>query len=55
MQAKKGQWVNWEGPEEKKKIKWSIEASRIRFMIGATYNVLPSPQNLHQWFGGDET
>ena len=50
-QAKQGQWVNWEGVE-KKNIKWrdlwSMEASRIRFMIGATYDVLPSPQNLNQ-------
>ena len=55
-QAKQGQWVNWEGLE-KKKIKWrdllSMEASRIRFTIGAMYDVLPSPQNLNQWFGED--
>ena len=42
--------MNWEGVE-KKKIKfrdlWSMEASKIRFMIGATYDVLPSPQNLN--------
>jgi hypothetical protein len=57
-QAKQGQWVNWEGVE-KKKIKWrdlwSMEASRIRFMIGATYDLLPSPENLNQWYGEDET
>ena len=45
-QAKQGQWVNWEGVE-KKKIKWrdlwSMEASRIRFMIGGTYDVLHLP------------
>ena len=55
-QAKQGQWVNWESVE-KRKLKWrelwSMEASRIRFIIGATYDVLPSPQNLNQWLGED--
>ena len=58
-QAKQGQWVNWEGVEKKKNVKWrdlwSMEASRIRIMIGATHDVLPSPQNINQWFGEDET
>ena len=45
-QAKQGQWVNWEGVEKKIRWRdlWSMEASRIRFMLGATYDVLPSPR-----------
>ncbi len=48
-QAKQEQWLNWEGVEKKKlswKELWSMEESRIRFLIGATYDVLPTPQNL---------
>lgn len=30
---------------------WEMETSRISFLIPATYNVLPTPQNLHQWLG----
>ena len=55
-QAKQGQWVNWESVEKRRlkwKDLWSMEASRIRFLIGATYDVLPSPQNLSQWLGED--
>ncbi|KAK0145573.1 hypothetical protein N1851_015527 [Merluccius polli] len=56
-QARQGQWVNWEGVEKKQirwKDLWGMEAGRIRFMLGATYDVLPSPKNLSQWFGEDE-
>ena len=48
-QAKQGQWLNWEGVEKKKlswKELWSMEERNIRFLIGATYDVLPTPQNL---------
>ena len=55
-QAKQGQWVNWEGVDKKKlswKELWSMEESSIRFLIGATYDVLPTPQNLKLWVNGD--
>ena len=48
-QAKQGQWWNWEGVEKKKlswKELWSMEERSIRFLMGATYDVLPTPQNL---------
>ena len=48
-QAKQGRWLNWEGVEEKKlswKELWSMEERSIRFLIGATYDVLPTPHNL---------
>ena len=54
-QAKQGQWLNWEGVEKKKlswKELWSMEERSIRCLIGATYDVLPTPQNL-KWINGD--
>lgn len=55
-QAKQGQWMNWESVEKRKiswRDLWSMEEGRIKFLIGATYDVLPSPQNLKQWVDGD--
>jgi len=55
-QAKQGQWLNWEGVEKKKLIwkeLWSMEKRSIRFFIGATYDVLPTPQNLKLWVNGE--
>ncbi|KAJ8392684.1 hypothetical protein AAFF_G00073580 [Aldrovandia affinis] len=56
--AKQGQWMRWEGMERGKiswKELWEMEASNISFIIRATYDVLPSPKNLHQWYGEDPT
>uniref|UniRef100_A0A3P9H1W7 Reverse transcriptase domain-containing protein n=1 Tax=Oryzias latipes TaxID=8090 RepID=A0A3P9H1W7_ORYLA len=55
-QAKQGQWMGWEGVEKRKfswKDLWEMEASRASFIIRATYDVLPSPANLKQWYGED--
>ena len=55
-QAKQGQWLNWEGVEKKKlswKELWSMEERSIRFLIGATYDELPTSQNLKLWVNGD--
>ena len=30
-------------------------AIHIKFIIGASYDVLPTPQNLSQWVGEDKT
>ena len=57
-QAKQGQWMRWEGVERRKlswKDLWNMEAYRASFLIRATYDVLPSPANLHQWYGKDPT
>uniref|UniRef100_A0A3B3B355 Reverse transcriptase domain-containing protein n=1 Tax=Oryzias melastigma TaxID=30732 RepID=A0A3B3B355_ORYME len=55
-QAKQGGWVRWEGVE-KRKLTWSelwnMESNRLSFIIRATYDVLPSPANLHLWLGKD--
>lgn len=55
-QAKQGQWTRWEGVEKRKinwKDIWEMETSRMSFLIRATYDVLPTPKNLNQWFGED--
>ncbi len=55
-QAKQGRWMRWEGVE-RRKITWSemlnTESNMLSFTIRATYDVLPSPTNLHLWFGED--
>lgn len=34
---------------------WGMEASRIKFMLRAIYDTLPSPQNLCKWTSEDPT
>ncbi|KAJ8010150.1 hypothetical protein DPEC_G00071990 [Dallia pectoralis] len=56
--AKQGQWMRWEGLERRKlswRELWEMEANNISFIIRATYDVLPSPKNLNQWYGEDPT
>ena len=48
----------WEDVEKRKlswKELWDMEAFRTSFILRATYDVLPSPQNLNQWYGEDPT
>lgn len=55
-QAQQGRWMRWEGVERRKitwNEMWSMEANRLSFIIRATYDVLPSPTNLHLWYGED--
>ncbi|KAJ8403133.1 hypothetical protein AAFF_G00360490 [Aldrovandia affinis] len=55
-QSKQGQWTSWENLEHRKltwKDLWEMEGRQISFIIRATYDVLPTPKNLHQWFGED--
>lgn len=54
---KQGQWTSWEDLERRKltwKDLWEMEGSRLSFIITSTYDVLPSPKNLNQWFGEDQ-
>ncbi|KAL1279298.1 hypothetical protein QQF64_025971 [Cirrhinus molitorella] len=56
--AKQGKWTNWEGLEKKKKKLswrdiWQMDGARLSFIIRATYDLLPSPQNLKEWYGED--
>ena len=47
-----GAWTRWEQVVERK-ISWTdlwrAEPHRIKFLIQAVYDVLPSPSNLHYW------
>ena len=55
-QAQQGRWVRWDGVERRKITwgeLWNMESNRLSFIIRATYDVLPSPTNLHLWFGED--
>lgn len=56
--AKQRRWTNWEGLEKKKlswRDIWQMEGARLSFVIRATYDLLPSPQNLKEWYGEDPT
>lgn len=52
--AKQGQWTNWVDLEKKKPSWhdiWGIEGPWVRFLIRATYDLQPTPQNLNQLLG----
>ncbi|KAL6484312.1 hypothetical protein MHYP_G00063570 [Metynnis hypsauchen] len=56
--GKQGRWTRWEGVEKRKmswRDVWAMDVKSLSFTIRATYDVLPSPTNLHQWFGKDPT
>ncbi|XP_030004234.1 uncharacterized protein LOC115429122 [Sphaeramia orbicularis] len=47
-----GAWTRWENVVERKVTWaeiWKAEPHRIKFLIQAVYDVLPSPSNLHSW------
>ena len=47
-----GAWTRWEQAVERKITwadMWRAEPHRIKFLIQAVYDVLPSPSNLHTW------
>lgn len=51
-QAQQGRWTAWEDTEPRR-LKWSdiwsIEATRLSFMLNAVYDQLPTPANLVRW------
>ena len=53
-QGRQGSWTTWEGVVTQD-ISWSdlwkIPQARLSFLIRSTYDTLPCPRNLHQWFG----
>ncbi|KAL6468407.1 hypothetical protein MHYP_G00240840 [Metynnis hypsauchen] len=57
-QPQQGQWTTWEGVVNRT-IKWSdmwkMPQARLSFLIRATYDSLPSPSTLSQWYGSDES
>ena len=47
-----GAWTRWEQAVERKITwtdLWRAEPHRIKFLVQAVYDVLPSPSNLHCW------
>lgn len=47
-----GAWSRWENAIERRVTwaeLWKAEPQRIKFLVQAVYNVLPSPSNLHVW------
>ncbi|KAL0973496.1 hypothetical protein UPYG_G00204760 [Umbra pygmaea] len=57
-QGRQGSWTTWEGIMNRN-ISWSdvwkIPQARLSFLIHSTYDTLPCPWNLHQWFGNEES
>ena len=57
-QGQQGRWTSWEGLTNRSMSwsdMWKIPQARLSFLIRATYDTLPCPRNLHQWFGAEET
>lgn len=56
-QGRQGSWTTWEGIANRN-ISWSdvwkIPQVRLSFLIRSTYDTLPCPRNLSQWFGKEE-
>ncbi|XP_061896514.1 uncharacterized protein LOC133645675 [Entelurus aequoreus] len=47
-----GAWTRWDNAVERRVTwaeLWKAEPQRIKFLIQAVYDVLPSPSNLHTW------
>ena len=47
-----GQWTKWQNyisSDLSWKALWAVPPALTRFCIGATYDTLPSPNNLHRW------
>lgn len=56
--AKQGQWMQLEGVERRKissREPWGMEKSSFSFIIIATYDLLQSLKNFHQWYSNDRT
>ena len=57
-QGQQGRWTSWEGLTDRPMSwadLWKIPQARLSFLVRATYDTLPCPRNLHQWFGAEET
>ncbi|XP_061899444.1 uncharacterized protein LOC133647767 [Entelurus aequoreus] len=57
-QGQQGRWTTWEGVSNRA-ISWAdfwkLPQSRLSFLIRATYDTLPSPKNLHQRLGTEQS
>ncbi|KAL7405869.1 hypothetical protein ABVT39_009050 [Epinephelus coioides] len=57
-QQQQGRWTTWEAVVNRTiswADMWRMPQARLSFMIRATYDTLPSPQNLLLWYGTEET
>ncbi|KAL7372628.1 hypothetical protein ABVT39_019614 [Epinephelus coioides] len=57
-QQQQGRWTTWEGVVNRTiswADMWRMPQARLSFMIRATYDTLPRPQNLLLWYGTEET
>ncbi len=53
-QGQQGRWTTWEAVNDKVLTwadLWRMPQARLSFLIRATYDTLPSPQNLKLWYG----
>lgn len=53
--ARPGRWTNWDSLE-RKRLSWhDIWLMELSFIIRATNDLPPSPENLKLWYGEDPT
>ncbi len=55
-QHQQGRWTNWEAVTNRAITwadMWRIPQARLSFLIRSTYDTLPSPRNLHLWYGSE--
>lgn len=55
-QQQQGRWTNWEAVTHRA-LKWAdlwkIPQARLSFSIRSTYDTLPTPHNVHLWYGSE--
>nr|XP_061825268.1 uncharacterized protein LOC133612115 [Nerophis lumbriciformis] len=57
-QQQQGRWTIWEAVVNRVVTwadMWKMPQARLSFLIRATYDTLPSPRNLHVWYGAEVT
>ncbi|XP_061749210.1 uncharacterized protein LOC133547614 isoform X2 [Nerophis ophidion] len=57
-QGRQGRWTTWEGTLSRPiswADLWKMPQARLSFLLRATYDTLPCPRNLHQWYGQEES
>lgn len=56
-QQNQGSWTMWVAVISRAMTQadvWRMPQARLSFLIRATYDTLPSPRNLHLWYGSEE-
>ena len=54
--AMQGAWMRWQVPAKKVKHQdiWRMSEARMRFLIKAVHDMLPTPANKNRWYSTDE-